>query len=186
MIKIINTSSDAYTIGSVTIAAGATTTLSVTDIFELFGSQTFIDNIANANFVVEDNGTQVAYPGCLETFKWAVRYTPQATGTTRKSFSATTTQTNATVWTPASGKRIVLTGYQFTIHNNTLGTQTAQLFEDTNTAANIIYHNMTASGANYDVSHSLNPVIPLGIDKSIKATTSGAIRVAGVLFGFEV
>lgn len=185
MIKIINNSADAYTFGSVTIAASSTTTLSTTDIFEIFTIPTFIDNLKNANLVVEDNGVQLAYPQCLDTFKWVVRYVQQVTGTTRKSFSATTQQTNATIWTPANGKRIVLTGYQFSFHNNTLGQASAQLFEDTNTAANIIYTNFTASGSNYDVPHTVLPVIPLGIDKSIKATTSAAIRVAGVLFGFE-
>ncbi len=103
-----------------------------------------------------------------------------------KSFSVTTQQTNATIWTPASGKRIILTGYQFSLHNNTLVAQSAQLFEDTNTAANILYTNFTATGSNFDVSHVLTPAVPLAVDKAIKATTSGGIRVAGVLFGYEV
>lgn len=186
MIKIVNSSTDVYTFGSVTIAASATTTLSVTDIFEIFANQSFLDNLKNANLVVEDNGNRVAYPECLEVFKWVVRHTQQAVGITRKSFSVTTQQTNAIIWTPASGKRIVLTGYQFSIHNNTLGAQSAQLFEDTNSAANIIYSSFSASGANFDIPHNLNPAVPLGIDKAIKATTSAGIRVAGVLFGFEV
>lgn len=185
MIKIINNSTDAYQFSNVSIPAGTTVTLSTTDIFDIFTSESFISNLKNANLVVEDNGVQVAYPQCLDVFKWVIRHVQQAIGTARKSFSATTQQTNTSIWTPANGKRIVLTGYQFSFHNNTLGQASAQLFEDTNTAANIIYNNFTASGSNYDISHSLLPVLPLGIDKSIKATTSAAIRVTGVLFGFE-
>lgn len=186
MIKIINNSSDVYQFGGVTIAANATTLLSISDVFEVFANESFIDNLKNANLVVEDGGNRREYPDCLETFKWAVRNVQQSVGTNRRSFAVTTQQTNATIWTPASGKRIILTGYQLSIHNNTLAAQSVQIFEETNTAANMIYNAVMASGSSYDISHSLLPVVPLAIDNRIRATTSAGLRAAGVLFGFEV
>lgn len=108
------------------------------------------------------------------------------TAFTHKSFSVTNQQTNATLWTPASGKRILLSGYQISIHNNTLGQAAVQVFEGSNSAGNVIYSNVNASGTNYDFATSLDPFVPLAVDSVLKATTTAAIRVSGVLFGYEI
>jgi len=103
----------------------------------------------------------------------------------RKGFAYTTAQTDTALWTPASGKRVMVTGYIITATGTTDADM--QMFFNTNSANNWVYNGRIDVSANSPVmgSMTMNPPTGGAIDEILKVTTNAAMTVAGVVFGYE-
>lgn len=97
----------------------------------------------------------------------------------RKVKSFTGAQTAAAVWTPASGKRIILTG----IYVLTSAAATLALFIDTNTEANLLPGSGTFPDTSGFVELSLRAE-KFDVDKAIKFTSSAG-NATVILYGYE-
>lgn len=102
--------------------------------------------------------------------------------TTRKRQAAVTVTSIVTVWTPASGKTIILYGGDISL----------------SAAESLLLEDHTAASGNYvwstpklEADKPFRFVIPGGVklsaaDHVLKATSSGAAALTGVLYGVEV
>lgn len=105
----------------------------------------------------------------------------------RKDFSYTSSQTNTIIWTPASGKRYIVTDFILNIRNNSLAAITLTIFDETNAAGNILYKANFESGTNYDaVCNYVTAFISNAENRSLKITTSGNLMISGTIQGYEI
>lgn len=87
-----------------------------------------------------------------------------------------------TVWTPASGKRVVLMGFSISV-----SAQCSVLFEDNAAGAgNFVYRTpVLAANSQYTIDLG-NGVALSAVDNVLKATSSAAANVTGTLYGIEL
>lgn len=106
--------------------------------------------------------------------------------TDRHQDAFSTNQTNTILWTPATGKKIVLTELFVFAGGNTDGNMS--IFSDTNVNGNIIFKNDIKVSTNVPYSQPLSWQLGLisGVDESIKITTDAAINCNIMLFGYEI
>jgi len=103
----------------------------------------------------------------------------------KKGFAFTSAQTDTVIWTPASGKKIVITGYVITASGST--DADIQVFFGTNSADNWIYNGRADVSINAPIviPMSISPPTAGAIDESLKLTTNAALIVSGIIFGYE-
>lgn len=103
------------------------------------------------------------------------------TGITYKDVSFTGDQTNAAVWTPASGKRIIVVGWIVTLS----ASGSLILSEGNNsTSTNILRMSVTSNGGDSRMLWESAP-IAFATDAVLKITTTGGGNAAGTIYGYE-
>lgn len=111
---------------------------------------------------------------------------PSATGRTRvtKSVSLSASQTAATVWTPASGKKFYIT------HVDLLITVTGDLaiFDATNAAGNLLFNGLSSAWTvgRHTFDYAGNPWASATADNILKYTTGSGFVGIITLHGFEI
>lgn len=105
----------------------------------------------------------------------------EARAVVRKTVDFTASQTAQTLWTPASGKKFVLTGFalSFTADDGVI-----HLFEDTDTTANRIWKFKGKDGGG--ASTGGLKVEALSRDKALKYTTAAGTTGHLTVYGYEV
>lgn len=99
----------------------------------------------------------------------------------------TTTQTGTALWTPASGKKIVLT--QMTIIAWGVNDATVEIFQNGGGSGNrFFYADIDVSNNKQFILHlPYTPAVPLDTaDSPLKVTTSAAISISIMVVGYEV
>src|SRR5690349_20985840 len=114
-IVILNSSSDSLSYVSGLVAIPANGSLDVPQGLwkRMYSDLTFITDLRNSNLIINDGVTSYRYPNSEELIKYAIDridFSP-----VRKDFTYSTTQTNTVLWTPASGKKFVITDYSINI-----------------------------------------------------------------------
>lgn len=99
--------------------------------------------------------------------------------------SFSTAQTDTVIWNTTSTKRFVLSSYLIAIRNSTLGTQSFQLFDETNSGNNLIVNISLTSGAT-ELLVSKDEFVSSAIGNDLKITFSGNMNVAGSFKAYEV
>ncbi len=183
---IQNTSSDAlsYVGGLVSVPANSSQEVASGYWVRLYSDLQFLTDLRNSNLILSDGVSSYRYPNSenyittiIENLKFDA---------VRKDFSYSTAQTNTVIWTPASGKKYVVTDLTMNIRNNTLGAITVTIFDDTNASGNILYKANFEAGSNFDTaSNFITSFVSSGINKSLKITTSGALMISGTFQGYE-
>ena len=106
----------------------------------------------------------------------------------RKDFTFTTTQTGAAVWTPVSGKKLIITSYLLFGSGTTDATVT--IFDGTNSTGNRLLVGFFDVTVNSPISISAfmgdSPFISAAANNVLRYTSDAAIDVFGILFGYEV
>lgn len=185
-VVINNPSSDSvsYVSGLVVVPAGGSLDVPSGYWSRLYSDTQFLIDLRNANLIIGDGASSFRYPSSEEYMKFALgnlEFTP-----IRKDFSYTTTQTNTVIWTPASGKKYVVTDLVMNIRNSTLGTITVTIFDETNSAGNILYKANFEAGSNFDTaSNFITSFVSSNINRSLKITTSGGLTISGTFQGYE-
>lgn len=101
---------------------------------------------------------------------------------THKDVSFTTAQTNTVIWTPAAGKKVVVTGMIV----STDGVNVVKIFEDTDITGQRLFRNRFPNNAP-PFSHSfLTPYTSSTVGNSIKVTSTAAVNLDIVLHGYEI
>lgn len=104
-----------------------------------------------------------------------------------KGGAFSTPQTNLAIWTPAAGKRLVLTNYIINVRNSTLSAQTFTIFEETNASDNRVLSLSLAAGENFILNSPTDSKwVSLTADNKLKLTTTGNLIVNGRFKGYEV
>lgn len=185
-LTIVNPGSDAlsFVSGAIAVPAYSSTNVPTGYWIRLYSDVQFLINLRNGNIALNDGATTFKLPDSEDFMKEMLdRLTFDPV---RKDFSYTSTQTNAAIWAPASGKKFVITDYNLNIRNNTLGALTVAIFDDTNASSNFLYKGSIESGANYDnVSNLVTPFASAAINRSLKITTSGNLTISGTIQGYE-
>lgn len=183
---LINLSSDqlSYVGGAITVAAYGSAEIAPGLWERMYADLGFLADLRNSNLIINDGVTSYRYPDTEELVKYALTRIDFAP--IRKDFSYSTTQTNTVLWTPASGKKFVVTDYILNIRNSTLGAITVTIFDDTNATGNILYKQNLESGTNYDIpSNLVTPFVSGAANRSLKITTSGNLMISGTISGYE-
>lgn len=185
-IVVVNNSSDALSYVSGLIAVPANSSLSVPAGLwvRMYADAQFLVDLRNSNLVINDGATNFRYPASEDYVKYAIanlKFTP-----VRKDFSYSTTQTNAVIWTPTSGKKFVVTDVIMNIRNSTLGALTLTIFDESNASGNILHKATYESGSNVDViSNLVTAFFSSDLNRSLKITTSGGLMISGTIWGYE-
>jgi hypothetical protein len=106
---------------------------------------------------------------------------------THKVYKYTTAQTNEVMWQPASGKRFVVAGLSLVAAGANDGVVT--IFEDTNGNGNLFFDGtvQVANKQSFVWNWPSQIAIPAdAIDTALKITTSAAITVSVMIYGYEV
>ena len=183
---IINSSSDAlsYVSGLVAIPAYGTLDVPPGLWIRMYDDLTFLTDLRNSNIIISDGVTSYRYPETEIVLRYAlsrINYT-----SIKKDFSFSSTQTNTVLWTPASGKKFIVTDYTLNIRNSTLGALTVTIFDETNSSGNVLYKANFEAGTNYDnVCNFVTPFISSALNRSLKITTSGNLMISGSIQGYE-
>ena len=183
---IVNTSSDvlSYVGGLVSVSSYGSLDVAPGLWVRLYDDLTFLADLRNSNIIINDGVTSYRYPQTEDVVRDAidrVNFTP-----VKKDFTYSTTQTNAVIWAPTSGKKFVVTDYTINIRNNTLGAITLTIFDETNSAGNILYKANFEAGTNYDnVCNFVTPFLSGALNRNLKITTSGALLISGFIQGYE-
>lgn len=150
----------------------------------LYSDVQFVTDLRNSNLIINDGVTNYRYPESeikVRDLIDRLEFTP-----VRKDFTFTNTQTNTIIWTPATGKKYVVTDLSMNIRNSTLGALTVTLFDDTNGVGNILYKANFEAGSNFDsISNFITSFVSGAINRSLKITTSGNLMISGTLQGYE-
>lgn len=104
-----------------------------------------------------------------------------------KAFEFNGAQTNTILWTPASGKKFVVTDYTIICTGNTDTTLT--IFDETNSQANWLFRSkidLIANSPNIIVSNLRTPFVSSSINNSLKVTCTGNADVYLMFYGYEV
>ncbi len=121
----------------------------------------------------------------IETVEFG--YPPHKVGfdTVRHHDAFTETQTDTVLWTPPSGKRVVLTDLFVFAHGSTDGRIT--VFMEDNTNGNVIFNTEVAVAliAPFTWSHQYKLGIVGGVDESVKLTTDAAVDCDIMCHGYE-
>ena len=185
-IVLLNNSSDnwSYLSGLVVVPANGSLDVPPGLWERMYADLGFLADLRNSNLKVSDGVTTYAYPQTEEVIRYAldrIDFSP-----IKKDFSYSTTQTNAVIWTPTSGKKFIVTDYSMNIRNSTLGALTVTIFDETNAAGNILYKATFESGANYDnICNFVTPFVSGALNRSLKITTSGGLTISGSIQGYE-
>ena len=187
-----NITTDNIVIDDITLVPG-NNDVSVGNMVAISSDPEFISQIVQSNIQAVSGNQTLKYPESLAYLMDVSNviknsYIPSKKGITmiRKSGSVTTQQTNAAIWTPASGKRFVITDYILSIHNATLGQQSLQVFDGTNASGNHIINEVSASGSNYVIQcTSREPFVSVARDNVLRVTTSAGIRLGYAMRGYE-
>lgn len=98
-----------------------------------------------------------------------------------KDIDLTGDQTAEAVWTPASGKTVIITGWSLTL----TAAGTLKLFVGTDAAANrILYLNVPANGGE-SRQFPEGQGIAMAADAVLKVTSTGGGDVNGTIYGYE-
>lgn len=117
-------------------------------------------------------------------------YPPHRFGFTpvHKDASYTTAQTGAAIWTPASGKKFVVTDLILNFHGAT--DANVKLFDETDSSGNYLYKaNVDVSligGGQPQVISLKTPYVASADDNELKITTDADIDVDILLHGYEI
>lgn len=185
-IVIVNNSSDAlsYVSGLVAVSANSTLTVPAGLWTRLYSDTQFLIDLRNSNLIINDGASNFRYPASEDYVKYAIanlQFTP-----VRKDFSFSSAQTNTIIWTPASGKKFVVTDLIMNVRNSTLGALTLTIFDETNATGNILHKATYESGSNVDViSNLVTAFFSSDLNRSLKITTSGGLMVSGTVGGYE-
>lgn len=173
-----------YLSGLVVISANSSANVPAGLWTRLYSDAQFLIDLRNSNLIVNDGATNFRYPASEDYVKYAIanlQFTP-----VRKDFSYSSTQTNTVIWTPASGKKFVVTDVIMNIRNSALSALNLAVFDDTNSTGNILHKATYESGANVDViSNLITPFVSSNLNQSLKITTSGGLMVSGTIWGYE-
>lgn len=102
-----------------------------------------------------------------------------------KDFSFSVTQTNTAIWTPASGRRFVITDFILTISST--NTVTVQIFDHTNAAGNYLYTGTIRAANLVPIFAQLkSPFVSSAADNILRFTNSGNFDIGGTMFGYEI
>lgn len=104
-----------------------------------------------------------------------------------KDASFTTAQTGAALWTPASGKKFVVTDCLVTGSGNT--DATATIFDETNAAGNRLFRATLEVNTKGTIPITVplrTPFVSTAVDNVLKLTTSADIDVDIILHGYEI
>lgn len=182
----MNPGSDAlsYLSGLVTVPAYGSFDVPSGFWVRLYSDSGFLEGLRNRNISLNDSVTTFKFPASEDFIKYAISQLDFSA--VRKDFSYTTTQTDTVIWTPATGKKFIVTDYSINIRNSTLGPLSVTIFDNTNAAGNILYKGNIESGANYDnVSNFVKAFESGAINRSLKITTSGNLIISGTVQGYE-
>ncbi len=185
-IIIQNPSSDdlSYVSGLITVAAGGSLDVPMGYWLRLYSDAQFLTDLRNSNLLISDGATIYRYPASENYIKEAItraQFTP-----VRKDFSYSSTQTNTVIWTPASGKKYVVTDLVMNIRNNTLGAITVTIFDETNSVGNILYKANFEAGSNFDTAANfITSFVSSAVNRSLKITTTGGLMISGTFQGYE-
>lgn len=150
----------------------------------LYGDIQFLSDLRVHNIEISDGASSYKNIAAEEYIKYAISridFTP-----IKKDFSFSSTQTNTVLWAPASGKKFVITDYAINIRNNTLGSISITIFDESNTSGNILYKANFEAGTNYDnVCNFITSFQSSAVNRSLKITTSGGLMISGSLIGYE-
>lgn len=185
-IVLVNNSSDtfSYVSGLIVVPANSSSNVAPGLWTRMYADAQFLTDLRNNNLIINDGATNFRYP---ESESW-VKYSIMNFEATpvRKDFSYSTAQTNTIIWTPASGKKFVVTDIVMNVRNSTLGALTLAIFDDTNAAGNSLHKATYESGANTDVISNLGtPFVSNALNQSLKITTSGGLTISGTVWGYE-
>jgi len=185
-IILVNNSSDTFSYLSGSVIAPANGSIDVPSGLwkRLYADLTFLNDLRNSNLVVNDGVSNFRFPNSEDLIKYALA--SLKFDSVRKDFTYSTTQTNAVIWTPTSGKKFIVTDFALNIRNSSLGALSVSIFDDSNATGNFLYKANFESGANYDaVSNLVTEFVSSAINKSLKITTSGALMISGTIQGYE-
>lgn len=104
-----------------------------------------------------------------------------------KDASFTTAQTGAVLWTPASGKKIVVTDCMITASGNTDGQ--IKIFDETDASGKYIYIgtiNLSAISSTIITVPLAATFVSSAVDNEIKLTTSSNMTIDILLKGYEI
>lgn len=104
----------------------------------------------------------------------------------RKGFSFTTTQTAASIWAPATGRKFVVTDLILSVATD----GNVKIFDETDAAANwLINADFTVTGVAGSNQFPINlrtPFVSSTTNNNLKITTSTTMTVRGTVFGYEI
>lgn len=191
-LNLINITSDNIVIDDITLTAGSND-VSVTDFIGISCDPEFLNQVIQSNIQIKFGGQTLKYPESIAKIidiSSVIKnsFIPNKKGLTviRKSGSVSTQQNATAIWTPASGKRFVITDFIVSVHNNTLGAQSIQVYDGSNSNGNHVINDVNASGSNYVIqSPSNTPFVSAARDNVLRVTTSGAIRLGYSMRGYE-
>lgn len=106
-------------------------------------------------------------------------------GAVHRDFEFDTAQSATDVWTPAAGRKFVVTDFVLTA----TGEGDITLFDETDSAGNRLYKGTigTVQDLSTIIPVSLKmPFVSSAVDNDLKLTTTGTIQVDGVVHGYEV
>lgn len=139
----------------------------------------------SANGSISGRFTQA--PCVIETIEFG--YPPHKIGydPVHKDASFTTTQTGTAIWTPASGKRAIITDMIIICGGVTDARVT--IFDETNSSGNILFDGLidVSNNKQYSLNHSFRiPYKSSAANNSIKLTTTADIVIDIILHGYEI
>lgn len=173
-----------YVSGLVTVAAGGSLDVPMGYWLRLYSDTQFLTDLRNSNLLISDGATVYRFPNSEAHIKEAIA--SAKFDAVRKDFTFSTTQTNTIIWTPASGKKYVVTDLVMNIRNNTLGAITVTIFDETNAVGNILYKANFEAGSNFDTAANfITSFVSGAVNRSLKITTTGGLMISGTFQGYE-
>lgn len=111
-----------------------------------------------------------------------IRVTPNL----RKDFFFNVSTTDTPIWTPATGRRFVITDCYLSIRNTALVDASVLIFDGSNASGNFLFRGNFDSGENANIPLTMKTdFVSQAIDNILRITINRNLIISGVLMGYE-